>query len=79
MPEAANEDISNASKVMSDQNGINLDLKKENSELLEQRNELLEALKEMLRHTDGNCSEEPTTTLSQAEENAKKAIFKKHW
>lgn len=47
-----------------------------NAKLAAAAPELLEALKEMLRHTDGNCSEQPTRTMSEAEEQAKKAILK---
>lgn len=47
-----------------------------NAKLISAAPDLLEALKEMLRHTDGNCAELPTTTFSKAERNARAAIEK---
>jgi hypothetical protein len=47
-----------------------------NAKLIAAAPDLLEALKEMLRHTDGNCAELPTTTFSKAERNARAAIEK---
>jgi hypothetical protein len=47
-----------------------------NAKLIAAAPDLLKALKEMLRHTDGNCAEEPMTTLTQAELEARAAIEK---
>ncbi len=71
------EKLSESIKAVKGVCSIVLKLEKENAELLEQRKELLEALKEMLRWTDGNCAEDPTTeSLSIAEKNALDAIKK---